>query len=646
VASAGTVEIDFAAETAKFTAELKKIRAQLNDLSKATQLIGKTFQSAGNLLKGAFAGITVASAIRAVVRATSEAEESTAKLNNALKNSSASISLTTKQLANYATELQHTSTFGDEAIQDVESLLLSFKGLSGETILKATSAVVDLSTRMGTDLHSAALQVGRSLQDPIKGLAALSRAGVSFSSEQQTTIKRLTETGNLAKAQGIILAELEKRFGGAAAAARDTFGGALKGLSNDFDNLLEANGGMPAATSAVNELSKVLQDPETKKGVDNLIAGIGRLIEVAAKAAASLPKLSSAIASLFPGTAQFPTVVAALEKELVLEQARFEAFKSNFPLLKERIAQEQAFIETLKERIALAREAAAAPQPDIEPVTVSVQTKAIAPESPFGTEAFGKQLQLRQQLLTASIATMANQLDAFDAAITERDKKYVEGHAAINATTQDLLQSRVQANIDATQQEVSATLEAERQKYQAVVQFEAQKKALQQSTFAAAAGLLSALAVRSKAAARAQILLNRGLMIAQAVQNTAAAVMGAMASVPYPANLAAAAQVKAIGAIQIGLIAATGAIELGNVGSGNAGGIGGTSLGTPSNPLPVSPTSQGATGGRVINLNLNGPIAGPEASQWLVDAIGDLINGNDTIIINGNSRQAQEIRGG
>ena len=48
---------------------------------------------------------------------------------------------------------------------------------------------------------------------------------------------------------------------------------------------------------------------------------------------------------------------------------------------------------------------------------------------------------------------------------------------------------------------------------------------------------------------------------------------------------------------------------------------------------------------KVININLNGPMTGPQASKWLVDSIRDLINGNDTIIINGNSRQAAEIRG-
>ena len=54
---------------------------------------------------------------------------------------------------------------------------------------------------------------------------------------------------------------------------------------------------------------------------------------------------------------------------------------------------------------------------------------------------------------------------------------------------------------------------------------------------------------------------------------------------------------------------------------------------------------RGANQGRVISVNINGPIAGPEASKWLVDSLADLINGNDTIVINGNSRQAAEIRG-
>jgi hypothetical protein len=61
---------------------------------------------------------------------------------------------------------------------------------------------------MGTDMKGAAIQVGKALQDPVHGISALRRVGVNFNESQVETIKKLVETGQAAKAQGLILAEL------------------------------------------------------------------------------------------------------------------------------------------------------------------------------------------------------------------------------------------------------------------------------------------------------------------------------------------------------------------------------------------------------------------------------------------------------
>lgn len=647
MASAGTVQIDFAAETAKFTAELKKVRGQLTDLQKTTSAISGAFSNAGKAIAGAFAGVSVATAIGAVVRATAEAEEASARLENALKSSSAAAALSAEQLKDYASQLQRTSTFGDEAIQDVESLLLSFKGLSGDTILKATSAVLDLASRLGTDLHSAALLVGKALSDPEKGLSALTRAGVAFSKEQQTTIKRLVDTGNAAKAQSEILKELDTRFGGAAAAARNNFSGAMQAVKNAFGDLLEAKGGLPAVTASLNQMAETLQDPAVVQGADALFS---TLIRGAASAGTFLTSLTGGLQVLANKggneVVNLDKLIDSARKQrddIINLQGEFsEGFTaSQRQELLRQVESDLAKLEAQQREMLKLGEFSE----QLAPVKVSVQPiTADRPDTGAGTEAFQKQLQLRQQLLTASISTMSNELDAFDAELTLRDKKYVEGHAALNENTKALLESRVQFYIDSTRREVEATLEAERQKAVAVAQYEQQKQDMQKSTIAAGVGLLQAFAVRSKGAARALIVVNRGLQIAQATQNTAAAVTNALANVPYPYNLAAAAQMQAMGAIQIGLIAATGALELSNVNSGNAGGIGGSTLGTPANPLPVRQDDE-TKADRAIILNLYGPVAGPDSAQWLVDQISELINGNDTVIINGNSRQASEIRG-
>ena len=47
--------------------------------------------------------------------------------------------------------------------------------------------------------------VGKALNDPLKGLTALSRIGVQFTAQQQEQIKAMVEVGDVAGAQKIIL---------------------------------------------------------------------------------------------------------------------------------------------------------------------------------------------------------------------------------------------------------------------------------------------------------------------------------------------------------------------------------------------------------------------------------------------------------
>jgi hypothetical protein len=133
------------------------------------------------------------------------------------------------------------------------------------------------------DLQSAALLVGKALNDPVKGATALQRSGIQLSESQKELIKTFVETGEVAKAQEIIIRELGTQFGGQARAIRDTFGGALKSVQNAFGDLLEVNTGVPAATRALNELSDVLMDPQTKAGADALFSTLIRGAATATK---------------------------------------------------------------------------------------------------------------------------------------------------------------------------------------------------------------------------------------------------------------------------------------------------------------------------------------------------------------------------
>jgi hypothetical protein len=210
--------------------------------------------------------------------------------------------------------MQRTTTFSDDLVKQGEAILLTFNKVRGEGFERTIKVAADLSTRLGGDLNGAIRQVGRALQDPIQGLTLLRRAGIQFSEEQQATVKSLLATNQAAKAQELILSELEKRFGGSAAAARNTLGGALTGLKNAFGDLFEGTReGTGSAVGAINGLAAALESPGLKSAIDGLITGLAKVIELAVKG-------TSAIAGLFTGGGKLDNV-ASVDKKIAEVEA-------------------------------------------------------------------------------------------------------------------------------------------------------------------------------------------------------------------------------------------------------------------------------------------------------------------------------------
>jgi hypothetical protein len=138
--------------------------------------------------------------------------------------------------------------------------------------------------------------------------------------------------------------------------------------------------------------------------------------------------------------------------------------------------------------------------------------------------------------------------------------------------------------------------------------------------------------------------IGKAIAIAQTIWSTATAIMKAMAEVPYPANIAAAAGVAAMGALQLSNIKKT---NIGSAGS-VAGVSGGGGAATPalSNSIPATAPSTESQQKAATQVIINGNLfAAQETVDWLVEQIGAAVNNRDMVFINGNSRQAMELVG-
>ena len=149
---------------------------------------------------------------------------------------------TAEQLKAQASALQASTTVGDEAIMETQAVLLTFKNISGETFTKTTELALDMAAVLGTDAKSGAIQLGKAMNDPVKGVTALSRAGIQFTDQQKQQIKALVESGQLHKAQTLVLGELKGQLGGVASALAQTGAGQYTQLQNILGDVKEELG--------------------------------------------------------------------------------------------------------------------------------------------------------------------------------------------------------------------------------------------------------------------------------------------------------------------------------------------------------------------------------------------------------------------
>lgn len=312
--------VELEAKTAKYKADLDKAQKRTRRFAKSAKKDMIDLRAAFGLLGAGFA-------INSVIDKTAKQEKAFKQLEQGIRSTAGAAGFGARELANYASSLQGITTFGDEDIIQAMSQLVTFTSITGDEFKRTTEAALDLATRMDMDVKSAVLQLGKALNDPISNLSALSRAGIQFTQDQKDLIKALMESGRQADAQRVILAELERQFGGSARAARDTFGGAIEALNNAFGDLLESDTGLGAAQRSIEQLTTTLSDPAVKQGVQELT---GAIISGFAGAAAFIANVTNAVKFLaeeFAAWVHGPAVgdMVRLQDELADVEARILA---------------------------------------------------------------------------------------------------------------------------------------------------------------------------------------------------------------------------------------------------------------------------------------------------------------------------------
>ncbi|WP_136441636.1 phage tail length tape measure family protein [Pacificoceanicola onchidii] len=357
----GALRVVLGMDSASFNDGVGAAQKRVAAFRKDMQRTGRTLSRAGARMTAGLTAPLVGLAYKSVA-AQKEQERAIASVSAALESMGDGAGYTLSQLEEMASALQEKSLYGDEAIlSKVTANLLTFGNISGDVFARAQQAAVDLSARLGQDLQSSAIMLGKALNDPVQGLSALSRVGVSFTEEQKALIKAMAEAGDVAGAQAVMLAELERQYKGQAEALANTDSGKITQAMNAIGDAMEKVGAIILPILAdiagyVKGLAERFQElsPETQRFVvivGGLAAAIGPVVAGLGLMLTALAPLAGVVLALL---SPFGLLAAAVTAVGVAIYANWEGLKEDFPAITGVI--EQA-LSVLKEAFAALFEA-------------------------------------------------------------------------------------------------------------------------------------------------------------------------------------------------------------------------------------------------------------------------------------------------
>jgi hypothetical protein len=324
------LNVEILGEFKKLTAATQGAQNSLSGLQKKASGIAKGI---GRVVGALGLTLGFSAMVRGFNEATEAAEqarvandriEAIAKSMDEFGNQTAKV---TKRIQDYADSQEFSLGVDADVIKATQAKLLTFRNLTktagtmGGAFDRATKAAIDMAAAGFGSAESNATQLGKALNDPIKGITALNRAGIQFTEDQKALIQSLVDSGKMLEAQDMILSEIESQVGGTAAATATAsskmtiaFGAIQEELGKVLMPMLNRfSGWLVDAVPKVQKFFKELTDPTTVMGaswgrmigvLDNTGAAFGRLIATISGSAPQQSTLMDWVTTLSAGLGQ------------------------------------------------------------------------------------------------------------------------------------------------------------------------------------------------------------------------------------------------------------------------------------------------------------------------------------------------------
>lgn len=381
----GTLTLDLIAKTGGWVSGMTEAERATEKFAKKAKQRKKEVEAefskwklagAATLTAGLAAGIGI---FKAWIDETKAAENEQAQLSAVLRSTGNSAGFSQERLNLLAESLAKVSAFATGDITSGMTRLLSYGGVQGAEFARASQAALDMAQRLGMELPQAFELVGKAIDKPSQGMTALSKQGFKFTEEQKELAKQLEATGQTAKAQAMVLDEMDFAYKGAAAAAKDTLGGALADLQNAFKDTISGSGGGSAndLKKAIQDLAALMRSDDVKNGFTAIVTLLTNITAAAVGVIGMLSQAGNAIAT-FAAKATgnlLPEddLKAQLNDVKLAQKSRLDSWSfSNIFSSDDELAKKRLYLEQQLERIANER---GAPAPAVNPAEPDLAIK-------------------------------------------------------------------------------------------------------------------------------------------------------------------------------------------------------------------------------------------------------------------------------
>jgi hypothetical protein len=245
--------------------------------------------TATNVAKIGAIGLTaVTGAVIAGVNSLVELESATTSVDGAIKQMGQTGKVTSQQIAGWANEIEAATqaAFDDKEITAAATTLIRYGKVAPGSLKQTLTVMTDLAAKTGS-VDSAASKLAKALADPTKASRVLREVGVTLTKQQEDQIKKWVKAGDLAKAQALILGEVEDATKGAAASMNGPMKDAQLTLRDTWEDVTRvlSTGALPVLKEVQEMLTEELAKPDTLKRVkefgEGLADGFRSLIKVA-----------------------------------------------------------------------------------------------------------------------------------------------------------------------------------------------------------------------------------------------------------------------------------------------------------------------------------------------------------------------------